>query len=194
MLCRSVRRLPERLCILSGCVLSPPQIFSLVCCVESSYKQNYVHITPVIQCSTNIFEKLRTLIKRTIIFFFNGSTAPLGPGFCFFSFMIIFTDGRTPWTSDPLVARPLPKHRTTQTQNKHIHQTSMPCVEFELTIPASELAKTVQVLDRSATVTGHNYILPSSNLSRIHQFCQSKTVSCYMPRLPLFGSLYILNY
>jgi hypothetical protein len=32
-----------------------------------------------------------------------------------------FTDGRTPWTSDQLVARPLPKHRTTQTQNKHIH-------------------------------------------------------------------------
>jgi hypothetical protein len=32
-----------------------------------------------------------------------------------------FTDGRTPWTSDQLVARPLPKHRVTQTQNKHIH-------------------------------------------------------------------------
>jgi hypothetical protein len=29
--------------------------------------------------------------------------------------MIIFTDGRTPWTS------PLPKYRTTQTQNKHVH-------------------------------------------------------------------------
>jgi hypothetical protein len=32
-----------------------------------------------------------------------------------------FTDGRTPWTSDQPVARPLPNHRTTQTQNKHIH-------------------------------------------------------------------------
>jgi hypothetical protein len=31
-----------------------------------------------------------------------------------------FTDGRTPWTSDQLVARPLHKQRTTQTQNKHI--------------------------------------------------------------------------
>jgi hypothetical protein len=38
-----------------------------------------------------------------------------------FSFMIIFTDGRTPWASDQLVGRPLPKHRTTLTQNKHIH-------------------------------------------------------------------------
>jgi hypothetical protein len=32
-----------------------------------------------------------------------------------------FTDGRTPWTGDHLVARPLPTHRTTQTQNKRIH-------------------------------------------------------------------------
>jgi hypothetical protein len=31
------------------------------------------------------------------------------------------TDGRTPWTGDQLAARPLPKHRITQTQNKRIH-------------------------------------------------------------------------
>jgi hypothetical protein len=36
-----------------------------------------------------------------------------------FQFHDHFTDGGTPWTSDQLVARPLPKHRTTQTQNKH---------------------------------------------------------------------------
>jgi hypothetical protein len=35
-------------------------------------------------------------------------------------FLDHFTDGRTPWTGDQLVARPLPEHRTTQTQNKHI--------------------------------------------------------------------------
>jgi hypothetical protein len=35
--------------------------------------------------------------------------------------MIIFTDGRAPWTSGQSVARPLPNHRTTQTQNKRIH-------------------------------------------------------------------------
>jgi hypothetical protein len=34
-----------------------------------------------------------------------------------FQFHDHFTDGRTPWTRD----RPLFKHRTTQTQNKHIH-------------------------------------------------------------------------
>jgi hypothetical protein len=38
-----------------------------------------------------------------------------GPGLLFSS-VIIFHIGRTPWTSDHLVARPLPKHRATQTE------------------------------------------------------------------------------
>jgi hypothetical protein len=38
-----------------------------------------------------------------------------------FQFHDHFTDGRTPWTSDQLVARLLPKHGATQTQNKRIH-------------------------------------------------------------------------
>jgi hypothetical protein len=38
----------------------------------------------------------------------------LGPG-RFFSFVIRYTVGRTPWTGDQPVARPLPTHRTTQT-------------------------------------------------------------------------------
>jgi hypothetical protein len=42
-----------------------------------------------------------------------------GPGLLFSS-LIIFHSGRTAWASDQLVARPLPKHRTTQTQNKRI--------------------------------------------------------------------------
>jgi hypothetical protein len=45
----------------------------------------------------------------------------LGPGL-FLSFVIFFTDGRTPWTRDRLVARPLPTHRTTQTLNKRTHR------------------------------------------------------------------------
>jgi hypothetical protein len=39
----------------------------------------------------------------------------------------------------------------------------MPCVGFEPTIPASEQAKTVHVLDRSATVTGTSTLLPTVN-------------------------------
>jgi hypothetical protein len=73
-----------------------------------------------------------------------------------FSVSWSFTDGRTPWTGDQLVARPLPNHRTTQTQkNAHTHQTSMTWVGFETTIPASERAKTVHASDCSATVTGN---------------------------------------
>jgi hypothetical protein len=39
-----------------------------------------------------------------------------------FQFHNHFTDGRTPWTSDQLVAKPLPKHRI----NVYTYQTSMP--------------------------------------------------------------------
>jgi hypothetical protein len=35
-----------------------------------------------------------------------------------FSFLTLYTVGRTPWTGDQSVGRPLPTHRTTQTQNK----------------------------------------------------------------------------
>jgi hypothetical protein len=86
-----------------------------------------------------------------IVFFFTGST-PRGP-WPRFPFHDHFTDGRTPWASNQLVARPLPKYRTTEKQNKHTHETSMTCVGFELTIPASERAKTVHALDRLTTVT-----------------------------------------
>jgi hypothetical protein len=55
-------------------------------------------------------------------FFFIGSTASLSPGLCF-SFH--FTDDRTPRTSDQPVARPLPIHRITQTQNKYKHKTNI---------------------------------------------------------------------
>jgi hypothetical protein len=42
-----------------------------------------------------------------------------------FQFLNAIQSGRTPWTGDQPVARPLPTHRTTQTQNKG-KQTSMP--------------------------------------------------------------------
>jgi hypothetical protein len=44
-----------------------------------------------------------------------------------FQFLDLFTDGRTPWTSDQLVARPLPKHRITNIHTKH------PCPEWDST-------------------------------------------------------------
>jgi hypothetical protein len=54
---------------------------------------------------------------------------------------------------DEPVARPLPTHRITQTQNKRT-RTSMPKVGFKPTIPVFERAKTVHALDHPATVIG----------------------------------------
>jgi hypothetical protein len=51
------------------------------------------------------------------------------------------------------VARPLPAHRITQTQNKRT-QTSMLRVGFEPTIQVFERAKTVNASDRPATAIG----------------------------------------
>jgi hypothetical protein len=53
--------------------------------------------------------------------------------------------------SDKPVARRLPTHRTTQTQNKCIHK--HPCLEWDLN-PESQCLKTVHALDRAATVLG----------------------------------------
>jgi hypothetical protein len=49
--------------------------------------------------------------------------------------------------------------RARERTNTHKHQTAMPCVGFEPTIPASERARTVHALDRSATVTGNFFFL-----------------------------------
>jgi hypothetical protein len=39
------------------------------------------------------------------------------------------TVGRTPWTGDQPLLKPLPKHRTIQTQNKRTHR--HPCLEWD---------------------------------------------------------------
>jgi hypothetical protein len=55
------------------------------------------------------------------IFLFEGNYSPYrAPCFSFSSVIIFYTDGKTPWTINKPVARPLPIHRTTQTQNKRI--------------------------------------------------------------------------
>jgi hypothetical protein len=81
-----------------------------------------------------------------------GSVALVDLGH-FFIFLILYTFGKTPWTGDQPVARPLLTHRTTQTQNKRT-QTSMPRMRFEPTTPVFERRKTVHALDRAATVIG----------------------------------------
>jgi hypothetical protein len=58
------------------------------------------------------------------------------------------------------VARPLPTHRTTQTQNKRTQYRPMPWVGFEPTIPASEREKAVNTLDCAATAIGSQVYRP----------------------------------
>jgi hypothetical protein len=72
-----------------------------------------------------------------------------------FQFLNLYTVGRTSGTGDEPVARPLPIHRTIQTQNKWT-QTCMFWVGFEPTIPVFKRAKTVHALYPAATVTGYN--------------------------------------
>jgi hypothetical protein len=78
--------------------------------------------------------------------------SPCGP-WSLFQFPNLYTVGRTRWTGDQPVARPLPTQRTTQTQNKRT-QTCMPWVGFEPKIPASERGTTIHTLDREVTVIG----------------------------------------
>jgi hypothetical protein len=78
--------------------------------------------------------------------------SPCGP-WPLFQLLNLYTVGRTPWTGDQPVAKPLPTHTTTQTHNKRT-QTYMPRVGFEPTIPAFVQEKTVHALDRAVTVIG----------------------------------------
>jgi hypothetical protein len=94
-----------------------------------------------------------TFIRQLLLLLLWIYSPLLGPG-RFFSFLVLYTVGRTTWTGDRPVARPLPTHRTTQTQNKCTILTSMPWVRFELTILVFEQAKTVHASDRAATVIG----------------------------------------
>jgi hypothetical protein len=57
---------------------------------------------------------------KLLLFFHLLYSPPWALAFAF-QFHDLFTDGRTLWASDQFVARPLPKHRTAYTQNKHIH-------------------------------------------------------------------------
>jgi mannose-6-phosphate isomerase class I len=83
---------------------------------------------------------------------------PFGPLPLFFSSVILYTVGETPWTGDQPVSRSLLTHKTTQTQNKRT-QTYIPRVGFEHTTPVFEPAKKVHTLDGAATVIGSDTML-----------------------------------
>jgi hypothetical protein len=97
------------------------------------------------------------LCKFTDIFPFYSSVAlpPIeDPGFSFSS-VIIFsqTVGLLGRVISPSQGRYLSKGQHKHRMNAYPHQTSMHCVGFEPTNPASEQTKAVHALDRAATVT-----------------------------------------
>jgi hypothetical protein len=99
---------------------------------------------------TKKYQKRKVNIKLLLLLWLYSSLLGLD---CFFSFLILYAVGRTPWTGDQPVAGPQPTHRTTQTENKRT-QTSMPRVGFEPTIAVLERTKTVHAPDRAATMIG----------------------------------------
>jgi len=100
-----------------------------------------------------------TLIKYFLYtyFFYHGATAPSGPGPPHYrGFTITLrhaTAGRTPL--DEWSARRRDLYRTTH--NTHKSKTTIPPVEFEPAIPASEKPQT-HALNRAATGIGYYYI------------------------------------
>jgi hypothetical protein len=106
---------------------------------------------------TNVKLSLRLLkplfVKTYLCLSLSMALQPFVGPWPLFSFLILYTIGRIHWTEDQTVVRPLPIHRTTQTQNKRT-QTSVPRVGFEPTTQVLERAKTVHALGRAVTVTG----------------------------------------
>jgi hypothetical protein len=92
--------------------------------------------------------------------FFQWLLQPIqGPDLCFqFRNHFSQTVGLLGRVISPLQSRYLNTGELKHRINAYTHQISMPCVGFEPTIPASELAKTVHALDRAATVTGPDMV------------------------------------
>jgi hypothetical protein len=87
-----------------------------------------------------LHDTLQVIIISTVII--NGSTVLCWEVGCFFSFLILYTDGRTPSTGDQPDASPLLAYRTT-------YKINMPRIGFKPTTPALEQLKTVEGLDIS---------------------------------------------
>jgi hypothetical protein len=82
----------------------------------------------VISLVTWLLLSLNTSIYLSI--YLSMALQPLLGPWPLFQFLIsTYTAGRTPWTGDQSVARPLSAHRTAQTQNKRIHR--HPCLKSD---------------------------------------------------------------
>jgi hypothetical protein len=120
-------------------------------------------------------------------FFFWLYNPPWALASDFFSFMIIFQTVGLLWrvissSQGPYLNTGKHKNRI----NTHTYQTSIPCVGFEPTIPASEWAKTVHALDHSATLTSHlsfyihqNETVQTSSIAEVWSKAMGRALQCY---------------
>jgi hypothetical protein len=140
------------LCIVNFFHKLPPAILETIkqkrCDVSTSLP--YSAINYDLQNRVAITQSNRNLYWVSIYLWLYSPLLDVG---CFFSFLIFYTAGRSPWTGDQPVASPLPAHSTAETQNKRT-QTSMPQVWFEPTIQMFKRAKTVHIFNRAATMIG----------------------------------------
>jgi hypothetical protein len=72
----------------------------------------------------------------------------------FFSFLIFCTVGRTPWTGDQPVARPLPAHRTAQRINANRH----PCLKRDSNPRSQGSSGRRQFLERGVNSSQGRYL------------------------------------
>jgi hypothetical protein len=127
-------------------------------CVQPKHEGMLTHriIIDIIQFQRNGFNKRPiNCLKEWKSIFFRWLYSPVGPWPLIFSFIIILQTvgllGRVISSSQGFYLNiGQHKHRI----NTYTYQTSLPYVGFEPTIPASEPAKIVHSLNRSATVTG----------------------------------------
>jgi hypothetical protein len=110
----------------------------------------FIYLSIYLSVCLSIYLSIYLFIYVPIYLSIYGSTALVDLG-QFLIFFIFCTVDRTTWTSDQPVARPLPTHRTAQTQNKR-REMSMLRVGFEPTIPMFERTKPAHAWDRVVTV------------------------------------------
>jgi hypothetical protein len=86
-----------------------------------------------------------------------------------FSFLTLYTVGRTPWMGDQPVARPLPTHRTTQTQNKRTRNTDVHVLSgIRAHDPSVRTSEDNSCLRRHGYYYRHNFYVPSEKLTILH--------------------------
>jgi hypothetical protein len=127
----------------AGSYIAPRNCYMPTSCSKPSHPFRYsVFFVLVFSASFFVFwcfAAYRTLISIYLSIYLSVCLSVWSPLLGlgrFFSFLILYAVGRTPWAGDQAVARPLSLHRTTQTQNKST-QTFMPRVGLALTSPTS---------------------------------------------------------